>query len=187
MARAGAEVVRDGERGRGGDERLFGMLAEPLEQHVATEGGTERGEFRVGSARRERPCDEIEIGGVAGVIEARPAIRKHPQNAFRVARAGAEVDRRRGMSVPRDGGEDALHVHRLRAPLEPVQQHEMQMARGRVEVIEHELIAVRQLDGLAAQRHQPPRADQAAPDRLKVRAGQEPGGRKVCGHGVARF
>ncbi len=46
MPGAGGEVVRNGERRRGADELLVGMLAEPFEQRVPAEGCAEGDEAR---------------------------------------------------------------------------------------------------------------------------------------------
>ena len=74
--------------------------------------------------------------------------------------------------------EQSLHVDRVRAPFQSVQQDEAEaiVANRRIEMIEHQLVAVRRGERLAAKLHQPARPRQAAPDRLRVRSAQEPGG-----------
>src|SRR5438874_639660 len=81
-------------------------------------------------ARGERAHDEVEITRLAGVVEARPAIRQHAAEVLRVARARAEVDRCRGEAVARDDGQQSLHVDRVRAPFESVQQDEVKWSTG---------------------------------------------------------
>src|SRR2546423_900755 len=140
-----------------------GCCGEPLQQHMAAEGGADGDAARGWLASRQQPRHEVEVAGLAGVVEARPAVHEHA--AALIERAGAEIDRRRGETVARDRGEEALHVYRVRAPLEAMQEEKADR-RVAVEMIEHELVAVRRLDRLAPQLRQPPRPHDAAPDRL---------------------
>src|SRR5581483_6972171 len=73
VLRAGTEIVGDGDRRRGGENRLAGMFAEPLQQHVAAEGRAE-GNDRDGELRCECARYEIEISRLARVVEARPPV-----------------------------------------------------------------------------------------------------------------
>ncbi len=180
VAVPGREVVRDRERGGGGDEALAGVLAEPLEEDVPAERDTRR-EDRPAVPRHERPEDEVEVRRLAGVVEARALVRDRPREVRKVARAETEVQDRGPETRLHREREEALGVDGVRAALEPVEDQERRRAgrNGRVRVVEEERVAVGRRQRLAAEGDLPAGAREAPPDRLQVSASQPPGGREA--------
>src|ERR1700693_5989617 len=95
-----------------------------------------------------------------------------------IARARAEVDRRAAPAAPCRRREEALHVHRVGAPLKAMQGDEARAPGRSFDVIEDELVAVGRFKNLADERHLAPRPGQPPPGRLEMRPREPPGGRE---------
>ena len=115
------EIVGRRDRDRRRDRTGRALLAEPLEQYVASERHPDREERGRGLARGERAGEEVEVLGLAGVVEPRPAVRQHPLEVDGVAGARAKVHRRAAPAAPADLEQKALHVDRVGAALETVE------------------------------------------------------------------
>src|SRR5262249_23127137 len=158
---------------RGGDllRRLLGLLAEPLEQHVAAERDANRADPRVWVALDEQAHDQIEIVGVAGVVEARQPVR--------LTATRAKVQRDRGPPRPVREHEQTTEVVRWEGACETVQDQQQRRVRcrGRVEPVQVDEVTVGRDDPLApgARRLS---ARERAPHGLCVAVAQPPRGAK---------
>ena len=138
-------------------------------------------EERPSEPRRQRPGHEVEVGRLAGVVEARPLVRDAAVEVERIPGAEPEVEDGRAQAGARRERENPLRVDGVRAALETVQHEEKRsvFGGGGVEVIQEERVAVRSGQRLAAHRHQPLRAREASPHRLRMAAAQPAGGREA--------
>ena len=151
-------------------------LAQPLEQHRPAQREPERVERGGGVARRQRAHDEVEIARLARVIQPRPPVGEQLLDVARIARARAEVQHRGAPSGARDQQREPLRVQRVGAALQPVQQQHARRRRRPRHMVEHQVVVVGRGQHLALEGDQPPRARDARPRRLQVRAGNPPCG-----------
>ena len=175
IAGAGEQVIRRRDRGGRSHPILAPVLAEPLEQDVASQGRADGEERRARFAASERADDEIEIPGVARMIEARRAIFDSPRKPGGIARAGAEIQRGPVPTLRPRESEQTLGVDRERAPLEPVENEKPGPGAGTgIDVIEEDLVAVGRFQGLAAKHHEIPAPQERSARELEVGTLQPP-------------
>src|SRR5690606_3076221 len=162
--------------------RRAALLTRQLEQHVAAEREADGAAPHVGGARGEVVEHEADVARLARVVEAGGAVR------LAAARAEVEAD-----ALDAGGGELRVGDERVATAgraLEAVQQQHLGGTFtwcGRE--VEVEEVPVRRLDALAPQREGAAQAEQPPADRLRVAAGQPPGGAEGAGGaaGVAGF
>src|SRR5882762_11363574 len=120
IERAGAalEVVRRGDgHGRAHlGRRGIAALAEPLQEDVAAERDADGADARVRVAPGEQADDEVEVVGVARMVEARQPVR--------LAAARPEVQGHRAPARVAREREQAMHVVRAARALEAVQDEQ---------------------------------------------------------------
>ncbi len=156
-------------------ERAGAALAQVLEQHVGAQREAHGAQRHARPARRQQLQHEPEVARIARVVEARQAVGP--------AAARAEVQRHRADAAVPQRATALLHVGRVGAPLQAVDDHDVRRALARgartagdARPVEVQEIAVGRVDALAAVAHAGARPQVPARHRLRVRPAQPPRG-----------
>src|SRR5688572_4497568 len=169
VTRPSGEIVRHRNRRRGAHRwwHVRATLAEPFEQDVAAQGEPGEHDRRAGRLARQAADREIEVCGLAGVIE--------PPRLVHFSAAGTKDDGSGGPSSLVCPSKQAAGIVRVGRALEPVQEHEEWTRGSALHAMNDQHILVRRWPPFHCRGDGRTAANELSPERPEVASGDEPG------------